>query len=205
MINLIGLQGRALEAAAHRTGAESLGRRAREPGNAGISIIRAFGLGTQDSGRRRPAATVWLAFGMLESTPRLTVSPSAPVAIVVRVMLVSLAAATGDVRFASVGRRARRRSIVGAPTLFRMITVLPRRAGSAETLGIWIFVRHSTVLLVTLVGCVLLDVAVPALGVEILAPGNVLLAFDLRVGAGTLVTSLLGWHGRHIGHCRFSW
>src|SRR4051812_10249719 len=88
-----------------------------------------------------------------------------------------------------------------ATSLFRVLAVLPRGARTTEAFCIWVLVWHSSVLLVALVGRVLLDVAVTALGVEVLAAGGFVVGLDLWIRSGSLVAALLWRYGGHFGHC----
>jgi hypothetical protein len=62
----------------------------------------------------------------------------------------------------------------------------------------------ATILLLALIGGVLLDVAVPALVIEVLASASVVLTLDLPIGAGAFVAPLLRRNRRQIRHCRSS-
>src|SRR5689334_3984162 len=84
--------------------------------------------------------------------------------------------------FARIRRRSRCRTLMLASALLRTIAILPRRAGSAEALGVRVLVWHSSILLVALIGGVLLDVPLATLGVEVLASAVLLVDIDLRVG-----------------------
>lgn len=61
----------------------------------------------------------------------------------------------------------------------------------------------SSILLVALIGGVLLDVPLAALGIEVLASGLLLVGIDLRVGTRSFVAPLFRRHGRHLGHRSF--
>ena len=58
----------------------------------------------------------------------------------------------------------------------------------------------SSILLVTLVCRVLLDVSVAPLLIEVLATRDLLLFLKVRIGSWALVASLFRGHGGHLGH-----
>src|SRR3954447_1720018 len=88
-----------------------------------------------------------------------------------------------------------------AASLFGVLAVLPRGARTTEAFSVRVLVWHSSVLLVALVCRVLLDVAVTALGVEVLAAGHLFARLDPWIRSGSLVAALLWRYGGHFGHC----